>query len=86
MAAELAAPGVASPSLALLLSGFHVKAEDEKELTHVSATEPPPVEPSKEARIPIAAPERTENENLDPDSPFQKRKMKSTLDDFLTPD
>jgi hypothetical protein len=84
MAAEPNGPGVASPALALLLSGFHAKAEDEKELTHVSATEPPPVEPSRDARIPVPAPESIENENLDPQSPLQKRKMKRTLDDFLT--
>jgi hypothetical protein len=49
------------------------------------ATEPPPVEPSKAARI-RSAPESAENENSDPESPLQKRKMKGALDDFLAPD
>jgi len=70
----------------LLLSGLHGNAEEEKELTRVSTTEPPPAEPSKDAHIPPPAPESAEHENLDPESPLQKSKMKSALDDFLTTD
>ena len=49
----------------------------------VSATDPPPVEPSKDTHIPPPAPEDADNEK-DPESPLEKRKMKSALDDFLT--
>jgi len=52
----------------------------------VSATKPPPVEPGKDAHINAAAPESADNENTDPDSALEKRKMKSALDDFLTSD
>jgi hypothetical protein len=65
--------------LAWHLLGLHATAEDTKELT-VFATEPPPVEPSKDAHIPPAAPESADNENTDPKSALQRRKMKSALD------
>jgi hypothetical protein len=52
----------------------------------VSATELPPAEPSKDDHIPPPAPQSADNENTDPESPLQKRKMKNALDDFLTPD
>lgn len=49
------------------------------------SADPPPVEPSKDAHIPPAAPESADTESLDPESAVEKRKMKSALDDFLTP-
>ena len=52
----------------------------------MSATEPPPVEPSKDAPVHPAAPESADKESIDPDSPREKRKMEGALDDFLESD
>jgi len=51
----------------------------------VSATEPPPAESSKDDHIPPPVPQSADIADTDPESPLQKRKMKSALDDFLTP-
>jgi hypothetical protein len=48
----------------------------------VSATDPPPVEPSTATDTPSPEPESADSEN-DPESPREKRKMKTALDAFL---